>query len=46
MTQRYPIYAEADIVVESTAQPADRTTQQVLDALRLHLEAMQAKTPA
>lgn len=46
MTQRYPIYAEADIVVESTAQPADRTTEQVLDALRRHLEATQAKAPA
>jgi shikimate kinase len=37
MTQRYPIYAEADIVVDSTAQPADRTTEQVLEALRAHL---------
>ena len=34
MTQRYPIYAEADIVVDSTAQPADRTTEQVIEALR------------
>ena len=46
MTQRYPIYAEADIVVRSTAQPADRTTQQVLDAPPPSREAMQAKTPA
>jgi shikimate kinase len=46
MSQRYPTYAEADIVVESTAQPADRTTEQVIDALRLHLEAAQAKAPA
>jgi shikimate kinase len=37
MDQRYPIYAEADLVVESTAQPADRTTDQVIDALRRHL---------
>lgn len=37
MDQRYPIYAEADLVVESTAQPADRTTEQVIDALRRHL---------
>ena len=36
--QRYPIYAEADIVVESTAQPADRTTEEVIEALRLHLQ--------
>ena len=37
MNQRYPIYAEADIVVESTAQPADRTTDAVIAALRRHL---------
>jgi shikimate kinase len=37
MDQRYPIYAEADLVVESTAQPADRTTEQVIEALRRHL---------
>ena len=37
MNQRYPVYAEADLVVESTAQPADRTTEQVLEALRRHL---------
>jgi shikimate kinase len=39
MQARYPIYAEADIVVESTAQPADRTTEQVIDAIRAHLQA-------
>jgi shikimate kinase len=37
MNQRYPVYAEADLVVESTAQPADITTDQVLEALRRHL---------
>jgi shikimate kinase len=37
MDQRYPVYAEADLVVESTAQPADRTTEQVIEALRRHL---------
>ena len=46
MTQRYPIYAEADIVVESTAQPADRTTEQVIAALRAYLQAERAKAPA
>jgi shikimate kinase len=46
MAQRYPIYAEADIVVESTAQPADRTTDQVIAALRAHLEADKARAPA
>ena len=39
MTQRYPIYAEADIVVDSTAQPADRTTEQTIEALRDYLQA-------
>ncbi len=39
MNQRYPVYAEADIVVESTAQPADRTTDEVIAALRRHLAA-------
>ena len=38
MAQRYPVYAEADIVVESTAQPADRTTDQVLEALTAWLQ--------
>ena len=46
MEQRYPIYAEADIVVDSTAQPADRTTEQVLAALRAHLHTEPAKAPA
>jgi shikimate kinase len=38
ISQRYPVYAEADLVVESTAQPAEVTTDQVLEALRRHLE--------
>jgi len=45
-TERYPIYAEADIVIDSTAQPADRTTDQVMAALRGYLQAEKAKTPA
>ncbi|MBM3643579.1 MAG: shikimate kinase [Alphaproteobacteria bacterium] len=39
MEARYPVYAEADLIVESTAQPADATTEQVLLALRDHLAA-------
>jgi shikimate kinase len=46
MQQRYPVYAEADIVVDSTAQPADRTTEQVIDALREYLGTNAAGTPA
>ena len=34
MQQRYPIYAEADVTVESTAQPAERTTEEVIEALQ------------
>lgn len=44
MDQRYPIYAEADLVVESTAQPADRTTEQVIEALRRHLSPRETQT--
>jgi shikimate kinase len=46
MRQRYPVYAEADIVVDSTAQPADKTTQEVIDALRAYLETHTAGIPA
>ena len=46
MEQRYPIYAEADITVDSTAQPADRTTDQVIVALRAYLRAEKARTTA
>jgi shikimate kinase len=42
MNQRYPIYAEANIIVDSTAQPADRTTEQVIEALRDHLQTEKA----
>jgi shikimate kinase len=44
MDQRYPIYAEADLVVESTAQPADRTTEQVIEALRRHISQQATET--
>jgi shikimate kinase len=33
MTERYPVYAEADVVVETGAESADHTTRQVLAAL-------------
>ncbi|MBV8191923.1 MAG: shikimate kinase [Alphaproteobacteria bacterium] len=46
MEQRYPIYAEADVIVDSTAQPADRTTEQVVAALSAHLQAQEARAPA
>jgi len=37
MTQRHPIYAEADLTVESSAKAVDVTTEYVIDALRAHL---------
>ncbi len=33
---RYPIYAEADLVVDSVDQPTDMTVQAVMQALRNH----------
>ena len=36
MAERYPVYAEADVVVESVERPAEETTQQVVQALRTH----------
>jgi shikimate kinase len=33
MAERYPVYAEADLIIESTAQPADVTTEQVIESL-------------
>jgi len=44
--QRHPVYAEADIVVESTAQPAERTTEEVIAALRRRLLPEAAQAPA
>jgi shikimate kinase len=41
MTRRHPIYAEADIVVDSTAQPVDRTTDEVIAAVRRYVETHQ-----
>ena len=36
MAERYPVYAEADVVVESVDRPAEETTDQVHEALRNH----------
>jgi shikimate kinase len=33
MAERYPIYAEADIVIDSGWHPVDSTVQRTLDAL-------------
>ncbi|MBI1245541.1 MAG: shikimate kinase [Alphaproteobacteria bacterium] len=39
MKVRYPVYAEADIHVQSLEAPADETAARVLDAVRRHLDA-------
>jgi shikimate kinase len=47
MAQRYPVYAEADITVESRDAPAERTTDDVMAALTEFLRsAVLAPTPA
>lgn len=46
MAQRYPIYAEADLVVDSTAQPTEITTDQVIEALQRHLASQPAGATA
>ncbi len=45
MTKRHPIYAEADIIVDSTAQPVDRTTDEVIAAVRRYVEIHQPSHP-
>jgi len=42
MTQRYPIYQRADIIVDSVDGPAEQTMQQVLEALAEHYAADQS----
>ena len=39
MAERHPIYAQADIVVESRDGPHEQTVETVLGALRAHVEA-------
>lgn len=41
MDVRYPVYAEADLVVDSDDSPPETTTERVLETLRQHL-AIQA----
>lgn len=36
MTERYPIYAEADVVVDSTGAPHDHIVQDVIRAIKAH----------
>jgi shikimate kinase len=41
MTQRYPVYEQADIIVDSIDAPAEETLQNVLDALKAYSAAEQ-----
>ena len=41
MNERYPIYAEADLVVESGAGPHNIAVAAIVDALRDYLESKQ-----
>jgi shikimate kinase len=45
MAERYPVYAEADLVIDSTAQAADITTEQVIDALGRYIAREPATAP-
>jgi shikimate kinase len=42
IAERYPVYAEADIVVDSLEGPPDSTAERVLAALGRHLAALDA----
>lgn len=44
MAIRYPVYAEADIIVESDNSPPEVTTDRVLEALRDHLQTTRPLT--
>jgi shikimate kinase len=39
MALRHPVYAEADLVVDSDDSPAEMTVDRVLGALRAHIAA-------
>jgi shikimate kinase len=45
MAERYPIYAEADITVESIDGPADATVERVLEALAARAASQAQMTP-
>ena len=46
MDKRHPIYAQADIVVDTGDQPAEATVERVLDALRTYAAARVSAGPA
>jgi len=46
MAGRYPVYAEADITIDSVDGPPEATVERVLAALDRHLGALAARQPA
>jgi hypothetical protein len=46
MAARYPIYAQADVIVDTRDEPAEVTTGHVLDALRAHLSDTASRAEA
>lgn len=45
MEERYPVYAQADIVVNSTEGPHELVVQEVVDKLEQHLAEREAASP-
>ena len=46
MAARYPIYAQADVIVDTRDEAPEVTTVRVLDALRAHLSEVATKAEA
>jgi shikimate kinase len=46
IAERHPVYAEADIVVDSAREPPDMTVDRMIEALRAHLETRKAAEAA
>jgi len=46
MDKRHPIYAQADIVVDTGDRPAEATVERVLEALRTYAAARASAGPA
>jgi shikimate kinase len=46
MAARYPIYAQAHVIVDTRDEPREVTTRRVLDALRAHLSGAAASAEA
>lgn len=45
MTERYPVYAEADVVVDSTGAPHDHIVQDVIRAIKAYTAKLETVAP-